>query len=318
MRAYLRELQAPGALSWRTAADLTRPLARWPQPLRPGHGAGPTQWRPRRSKTEDGFAAQEQGGAQVCWGHVSPKLPSAARPTSTEGGPAATSCPGVRTTEASRGPSGDVRPSCTLLLPGPPAEAWAGEDTGPRPGGGSGSRAVSVQEVGPSPQPGWARLPFTSRNAARPPGSRLGSLSSSCPWHLWKARRGTVQQLSPDTAGPRPPAAKSTPSPAEEQQPPRPAALETSWDRPPREHWPEMDTRRDPGYCRVLAVWPARCPGPPQLGRPYPRPRLGLCPRGAERAARCHRERGSRTRRRGTWGHGGWEGERSASSPNSR
>lgn len=43
MRAYLRELQAPGALSWRTAADLTRPLARWPQPLRPGHGAGPAQ-----------------------------------------------------------------------------------------------------------------------------------------------------------------------------------------------------------------------------------------------------------------------------------
>lgn len=104
----------------------------------------------------------------------------------------------VHTTPASRGLSGDVHPSCTLLLPGPAAEAWAGEGTGPRPGGGSSSGAVSVQEVGPAEalplSPGWARLPLIHGNAARPtPAPGQACLSPSC---FWKARRRTVPQLT--------------------------------------------------------------------------------------------------------------------------
>lgn len=124
---------------------------------------------------------------------------------------------GVRTTPASRGLSGDVHPSCTLLLPGPAAEAWAGEGTGPRPGRGSGSGAVSVQEVGPAEalplSPGWARLPLIRGNAAQPaPHSRAG-----VPFALafLEGAKEDSPAAHPDTAEPRPPAAGSTPSPAE-------------------------------------------------------------------------------------------------------
>lgn len=150
-------------------------------------------------------------------GQVSPTLPSGRSAHVHGGGPTATPCPGVRTTPASRGLSGDVHPSCTLLLPGPAAEAWAGEGTGPRPGGGSGSRAVSVQEVGLAEalplSPGWARLPLIHGNAAQPaPHSRAGvSFALAFP----EGAKEDSPAAHPDTAEPRPPAAGSTPSPAE-------------------------------------------------------------------------------------------------------
>lgn len=155
--------------------------------------------------------------------------------------------------------------------------------------GPHGSRVPGLRQDPGSPRGG---VPWGPRHPpALPIPAAAQRLVLSVPGPPSPQQRPSLPDTQPRTA----PAGGFTPSPP-------------SADRPPREHWPEMDTRRDPGRGRVLAIWPARCPGPPQLGRPYPRPRLGLCPRGAERAARCHRERGSRTRRRGTWGHGGLGG----------